>query len=118
MFDLSVFLLTMQKVAFLLLVILLGYWVCHSGKIERKSAQTLSILTTHIFSPAYSLYALPKNFTVENLGSNLAVLGLSALLLLPTIFLARFFAKRLAQSDFEQKSLSYIFAFANTGYFG
>ncbi len=118
MFDLSVCLMTVQKVAFLLTVILVGYAVCHFGKVDRKSAGTLSVLTTHVFSPAYSLYTLHKNFTVENLGSNLTVLVLSLALLLPVIFFARLLARLFGRSKFEKSSLSYVFAFANTGYFG
>jgi predicted permease len=34
------------------------------------------------------------------------------------IFLSRFVAKVLGRSDFEKRSLAYIFAFANTGFFG
>lgn len=118
MFNLEVCLLTMQKVAFLLSVIFIGYIMCRSGKVDHKAAKVLSVLTTHIFSPAYTLKTLPNNFTVDKLGSNLAVLGLACLLLLPVVTLSRFLAKKLGRTDFETRSLTYVFAFANTGYFG
>ncbi|MBE6712003.1 MAG: hypothetical protein E7580_00620 [Ruminococcaceae bacterium] len=118
MFNLDVCLLTVQKVAFLLTVIFIGYLMRRSGKVEHKAAQVLSILTTHIFSPCYTLKTLPKNFTVDKLGSNLTVLALSCVLLLITVFLSRFLAKKLGRTDFETRSLCYVFAFANTGYFG
>ncbi len=118
MFNLEVCLLTVQKVSFLLTVIFIGYIMRRSGKVEHKAAQVLSVLTTHIFSPAYTLKTLPNNFTVDNLGSNVAVLGLSCALLVLVVFLSRFMAKKLGRTDFETRSLSYVFAFANTGYFG
>ena len=118
LFNLEVCLLTVQKVAFLLTVILIGYIMRRSGKVEHKAAKILSILTTHIFSPCYTLKTLPKNFTVDNLGKNLAVLGLSCALLGLVILLSRFLAKKIGRTDFETRSLTYIFAFANTGYFG
>ncbi len=118
LFNLDVCLLTVQKVAFLLTVILIGYIMRRSGKVEHKAAKVLSILTTHIFSPCYTLKTLPKNFTLANLGSNLAVLGLSCALLGLVILLSRFLAKKLGRTDFETRSLTYVFAFANTGYFG
>lgn len=118
LFNLDVCLLTVQKVAFLLTVILIGYVMRRSGKVEHKAAQVLSILTTHIFSPCYTLKTLPNNFTVDNLGSNLAVLGLSCTILTMIIFFSRFLAKKLGKTDFETRSLTYVFAFANTGYFG
>ena len=118
LFNLEVCLLTVQKVAFLLTVILIGYVMRRSGKVEHKAAKILSILTTHIFSPCYTLKTLPKNFTVDKLGSNLAVLGLSCTLLFLTVCLSRFLAKKIGRTDFETRSLTYVFAFANTGYFG
>lgn len=118
LFNLEVCLLTMQKVAFLLTVILIGYIMRRSGKVEHKAAKVLSVLTTHIFSPCYNLKTLPKNFTVDKLGSNLAVLGLSCAILLLVVCLSRFLAKKIGRTDFEKRSLTYVFAFANTGYFG
>ncbi len=118
LFNLEVCLTTVQKVAFLLTVIFIGYMMRRSGKVEHKAAKVLSILTTHIFAPAYSLRTLPDNFTVDRLGSNLAVLGLSCVLLFGVIYLARFIAKKVGRTNFETRSLSYVFAFANTAYFG
>ncbi len=118
MFDLEVFLLTLQKVAFLLVVIFLGYFLRRSGKVDRKAASTLSFLTTAVFNPAYVIRILPQQFTIEKLSSNFKILLLSACLVFFTVMAARFLAKTFARDDFERRSLSYVFAFANTGYFG
>lgn len=118
MFDLSVFFLTMQKVAFLLIFIFAGYLLRRSGKLGKSSTGTVSVLTTFLFAPAYSIVNLSQTFTVENLGSNLAIAGLSLLLLPFIIIFARFLAGRFAKDDFEKRTFSYMFAFANTGYFG
>ncbi|MBR5295129.1 MAG: AEC family transporter [Clostridia bacterium] len=118
MFNLQVFLLTLQKVAFLLVVIFIGYFLRKTGKVDRKAAATLSFLSTSIFSPAYVLKFLPDQFTVENLKSNLWILILSICLVFFTVIAARVLAKLFGKDDFEFKSLCYVFAFANTGYFG
>ncbi len=118
MFDLQVFLLTLQKVAFLLVVILIGYLLRKTGKVGRGAASTLSFLTTTIFSPAYVLRVLPDQFTAKNLGANLWILVLSVCIVFFCVVVGRCLAKIFARDDFEKKSLCYVFAFANTGYFG
>ncbi len=118
MFSFEVCLLTLQKVAFLLSVILTGFLLYRGKIIERKAAGMLSVLTTTVFSPAYCLSFLPQTFTVENLSENLLVLFLSLALLGPVLAFSVFLSKKVAKSDFERRSLNYIFAFANTGYFG
>ncbi len=118
MFSLQVCLLTLQKVAFLLSVVLAGVFLLRKGIVKREAAGLLSVLTTTLFSPAYCLTTLPKTFTVENLSENLLVL-LTSLGLLGTVLLfSVFLSKKVAKSDFERRSLNYVFAFANTGYFG
>lgn len=118
MFDLSVFLLTLQNVAYLLIFIFIGYLLRRSGKLDRNSATVVSILTTFVFSPCYSASNLPKSFTLANLGQNALLIGLSTALILGVILVARLLGFHLGQSGFERRTYSYMFAFANTGYFG
>lgn len=118
MFSTEVCLLTLQKVAFLLVFILIGYLLYRKGVVERKAAGLLSLLTTTVFSPAFCLTTLPVTFTVANLKENLLVLALSLGLLGPAVGAAIFLAKKVSRGDFERRSLTYIFAFSNTGYFG
>ena len=118
MFDLPIFLMTLQKVAFLLLFILVGYLLRRSGKLDHGAASTVSILTTFVFSPAYSISNLAENFTVENLGNNLKLVGFSVALLPFLIFSARLIARFLGRDLLEKHTFCYMDAFANTGYFG
>ena len=118
MFDLQVFLLTLEKVAFLLLFIFIGYTMRRSNKLDRNSATTLSVLTTWVFSPSYTITNLPKTFTIENLGSNVLLIVASTLLVFPVIGVARVLAAKLGREDFEKRTLSYMLAFSNIGYFG
>ena len=118
MFDLSVFFLTLQNVAYLLIFIFIGYFLRRSGKLNRESATVVSILTTFVFSPCYTASNLPKSFTLENLGQNALLLGVSTLLLLVVILVARFLGFHLGRDGFERRTFAYMFAFTNTGYFG
>ena len=97
MFSIQVCLLTLQKVAFLLCVIFIGYLLLKKKIVERKAAGLLSLLTTQVFSPAYILTTLPKTFTVEKLSENLLVLLISLGLLGPALALSVFLAKKVAR---------------------
>ncbi len=118
MFQMQVFLLTLQKVAFLLTIIFIGFFLRKKEKLSRDTATILSLLTTNLFSPAYILSTLPQNFTMEKLKSNSTLLLISAATVVCAVLLGRFLAFRLGRSDFEKKSLCYALTFANTGYFG
>lgn len=118
MFDVTVFLLTLEKVAFLLLFIFIGYALRRKNKLNRDSAMAISVLTTWVFSPAYTVINLPKTFTLENLGSNALLIGTATLLVFPVIGVARFLALKLGRDGFERRTLSYMLAFSNIGYFG
>lgn len=118
MFNLPVFFLTVEKVAFLLIFILSGYLLRRSKILGREAATVVSLVTTYIFSPAYTIANLRQNFTVENLKSNAALFAFSLMMVPIMILVARGLAKHLARDDFEKKSLSYFLAFSNNGYFG
>ena len=118
MFDPKVFFLTLQNVALLLIFIFAGYLLRRSGKCGRDAATTLSVLTTFLFSPAYSINNLSKSFTVEKLGQNARLVLLSTFLILAAIFISKLLARLLGRSDFEKRTFAYMFAFGNSGYFG
>ncbi|MBR2615112.1 MAG: AEC family transporter [Clostridia bacterium] len=118
MFDPKVFFLTLQNVAMLLIFIFTGYFLRRSGKLNRDSATVISILTTFVFSPAYTISNLPKTFTVANLWQNARLILISTLLILAAIFVARILGKTLGRDGFERRTFSYMFAFGNSGYFG
>ncbi len=118
MFQLSVLYMTLQKVAFLLLFIFVGYFLRRRGKVTEEAASALSVLTTYIFAPAYTAINLPKTFTIEKMGSNASLVGFSLALLVLVILVARFLAAKLGRDGFEKRTLSYMFTFSNTGYFG
>lgn len=118
MFDLAVLLLTLKKVSFLLIFIFIGYFLRRSKKLNHDSAIVVSTLTTYVFSPAYTITNLPKTFTIENLGKNAALIGASLAILPFAILFARFLGVNLGKNGFERRTFSYMFAFANSGYFG
>ena len=78
----------------------------------------LSLLTTLVFSPAYTIKNLSSSLTLEKIGSQVALIGYGAVIVLATIGLAFVLAKPLARNDFERRSYVYAFCIPNFGYFG
>lgn len=118
MFDLVTCLLTVEKVAFLLLFMGMGYFLRRSGKLKESAIHALSVLLTTLFAPCYTFRSLSSNFTVPNLSHNLSLILVSCGTIAVTYPIARFLGKKLGKSEFETESLTYIYTYPNNGYFG
>ena len=114
----NVFLTTLSKVSVLLIFIGLGYLLRRAKKLPDNAGRVLSLLTTLVFSPAYTIKNLSASLTLEKIGSQMALIGYGAIIVLATIGLAFLMAKPLARNDFERRSYVYAFCIPNFGYFG
>lgn len=115
---LDVFQLTLGKVGMLLTFIAIGYILRRSGRLPEDTGRVLSLLTTMVFSPAYSIRSLSQNLTADKIGEKATLLGYGALCLIAAVGLAFLLAKVFARSEFERRSLTYAFTIPNYGYFG
>lgn len=114
----GVFLTTLSKVSVLLIFIGLGYLLRRTRKLPDNAGRVLSLLTTLVFSPAYTIKNLSASLTLEKIGSQVALIGYGTVIVLATIGLAFLLAKPLARNDFERRSYVYAFCIPNFGYFG
>ncbi len=114
----GVFLTTLSKVTVLLIFIGLGYLLRITKKLPENAGRVLSLLTTLVFSPAYTIKNLSNSLRLEKIGSQAAIIAYGALIVLATIGLAFVMAKLLARNDFERSSYTYAFSIPNFGYFG
>lgn len=114
----EVALLTLQKVAMLLLFISVGFAIRKSGKLPKETSKVLSTLTTVIFTPAYTINNLAKNLTIDTLAQKATLFGFGALVTVLAILLATLLGKLLGKDALTKKSLTYAFAIPNYGYFG
>ena len=114
----DVFITTISKVSVLLIYIALGYILRRSGKLPDNAGRVLSLLTTLVFSPAYTIKNLSSSLTLANIGSQLVLIGYGLVFVLAVIGLAYLLAKPLARNDFERRSCIYAFSIPNYGYFG
>ena len=114
----EVFSLTLSKVSMLLVFIGIGYFLRRHHDLPDDAGHVLSLLCTLIFSPAYSISNMSKNFTMDVLGENILLICYGVLFTLVAIGLAFLLSKPFAKSRIERNSLIYAFAIPNYGYFG
>ena len=115
---LQIFHLTLEKVAVLLLYVAVGYFLRRGRLLPADTARVLSTLCTALFIPAYIFQSLGRNFTRDTLGEN-GALALSGLAwMVGGGILAFLFARLLGKTALERSTLTYVFTFPNTGYFG
>ena len=114
----NVFLTTVSKVSVLLIFIGLGYLLRRSRKLPEDAGWVLSLLTTLVFNPAYTIKNLSSSLTLDKIGDQLLLIGFGLVFILAVIGLAYVLAKPLARNDFERRSCIYAFSIPNYGYFG
>ena len=115
---LDVFFTTISKVSVLLVFIAAGYLLRRIKKLPENTGTVLSLLTTLIFSPAYSIRNLATSLTMEKIGSQSLLMGYGLLCVLLTIGFSWLMAKLWAKNDFERSTYLYAFSIPNYGYFG
>ena len=115
---LEVGLLTLKNVGILLLFILLGYLLYHSGKFPKDTPKVISNLTTTLFVPAYTISSLAQNFTPDKIGQQAALLGYGVIFIAAAIGLGLILSRLFGKDTYDRHSLAYAFTFPNYGFFG
>ena len=114
----DVFFTTLSKVSVLLIFIGAGYLLRRTKKLPDNAGKVLSLLTTLVFSPAYSIKNLSASLTIEKIGSQALLILYGLICVLLTIGFAFLMTKLLAKNDFERSTYRYAFSIPNYGYFG
>lgn len=115
---LDVFQLTMSKVGMLLIFIAIGYIMRRHHDLPDDAGRVLSLLCTLLFSPAYSISNLSKNFTMDVLLEKTLIVGYGCIFVVLCIGLSLVLSKPFGKTRMERNSLIYAFCLPNYGYFG
>lgn len=114
----QIFSSTLSQMAFLLMLMAIGYIVTHFNVVDSSAATILSKLENNIFVPALIIGTFMDNFTLERIGSawKFFVGGIIALII--AIPLALIGAKLCTKDGYLRKLFSYGLCFSNFGFMG
>ena len=114
----SVFLSTLNQIAFLFTLIAAGYILAKLGILPEGSAKVLAKLENTIFIPALVLGTFIENFTVERLASAWKILLVSSIIAVVMIPVSILVSKAVTRDKYIQNIYTYGLAFSNFAFMG
>jgi len=114
----EVFLSTLNQIAFLFALILIGYFLAKRNIIPKDSSMVLAKLENTVFVPALVMGTFIKNFTVEQISSAWKLLLISFLLALVVIPIVILISRCITKDAYHRNIYTYGLAFSNFGFMG
>ena len=114
----SVFLTTLNQIAFLFGFIVIGFILVKIKVLPENSAAVLSKLENTIFIPALVMGTFIENFTLERIGATWKLLSISFIIAFITIPFAILVSKLVTKDKYIQKIYTYGLSFSNFGFMG
>ncbi|MBO5020734.1 MAG: AEC family transporter [Clostridia bacterium] len=114
----TVFLSTLNQMAFLMLLISIGFLLLRCKVISADASALLSKLENNVFIPALVLGTFMGNFTVEKMSVAWQFVLCGLVVVLITIPIAILFARITSKDDYIRKIYTYGLSFANFGFMG
>lgn len=114
----AVFLSTLNQMAVLLIMILIGYIVSRCNVVSDSAPKLLSKLENNVFIPALVLGTFMQNFTVERLSLAWQYLLCGLVVVLLTIPIAIGLARLCTKDSYIRNIYTYGLAFSNFGFMG
>ncbi len=120
----DVFFLTLNQMAMMFTLILVGYILRKKQILPDSSVTTLSRLETFFLTPSLSLSNMMKNATVETLSQNFKLVVYGVLFILSALALSyplsRLFVRKStdAAQEYQRNIFKYALTFGNFGYVG
>ncbi|MBR4880182.1 MAG: AEC family transporter [Clostridia bacterium] len=114
----TVFLPTLNQMAFLVLLIGIGYIIVKTKAVPGEGASILSKLENNVFIPGLVLGTFMENFTLERFGTAGKYLLVGLVVILITMPIAVFIARKCHKDEYIRKIYTYGLAFSNFGFMG
>ena len=114
----TVFLSTLNQMAFLMLLISIGFLLLRCKVISADASALLSKLENNVFIPALVLGTFMGNFTVEKMSVAWQFVLCGLVVVLITIPIAILFARITSKDDYIRKIYTYGLSFSNFGFMG
>ena len=109
---------TLNQMAFLFTLIIIGYLLVKFGCLSETAAKSLSKLENIVFVPALIMGTFMNNFTPSTLSTAWKLLVMSLALGVVSMPLAWYLGKLCFKDEFEQKFGAYGLMFSNFGFMG
>lgn len=114
----SVFLSTLNQIAFLFGFIIIGYILAKKKILPENSAMVLSKLENTVFIPALVMGTFIENFTVEKISAMWKLLAISFIIAFIAIPFAILVSRLVTKDKYIQKIYTYGLSFSNFGFMG
>lgn len=114
----AIFTTTLSQMAFLFLLIVLGYILVKSKALDASSSKVLAKLENTVFVPALVLKTFVENFTIEQIGAAWLMFISSFILALIMIPISILTSKLCSKDKYIQKIYTYGLTFSNFGFMG
>lgn len=114
----SVFLSTLNQIAFLFTLISVGYVLAKLGIVPESASKVLSKLENNVFIPALVLGTFIENFTVERISATRELLLVSSVVSICAILVAILVSKAVTRDRYIQNIYTYGLSFSNFGFMG
>ena len=114
----SIFSATLNQMAFLFLLIILGFLLTKRGVLPKASAGILSKLENYIFIPALVLKTFYENFTTQKLEAAGSLFVTSFLMILIIMPISIFVARLSSKDKYIRSIYTYGLAFSNFAFMG
>lgn len=114
----TIFATTLNQMAFLFLLIVLGFILTKFGLLPKTCASILSKLENYIFIPALVLQTFLQNFTLEKISSASSIFLTSFIMILIIMPIAILTSRLCSKDRYIQNIYTYGLAFSNFGFMG
>ena len=109
---------TLNQMAFLLLLIIIGFILCRFSVVPQSGAGLLSKMENNVFVPALVMGTFIKNFTVEKISVSWKYLLVGLILISLAAPLAVFISSFFTKDEYLRNIYTYGLSFANFGFMG
>ena len=114
----EIFFATLNQIAYLFLLLLLGFFLGKVRVVPQNTATVLSKLENMVFVPALVMGTFIKNFTVDQIYASFGILLTSFIIGIIMIFIAILISKCVTKDLYERNIFTYGLAFSNFGFMG
>ena len=114
----TVFSSTLNQMAFLMLLIVIGYILVRVKAVPKEGAMLISKLENNVFVPALVMGTFMQNFTAQRMQAAGSYLLCGLVAVLVSIPVAILFARLCTKDEYVRKIYTYGLAFSNFGFMG